>query len=194
MLALLPPMHERMSWTEVAGMLLAVGGVAWVVMEKSGRAAWPSTRAAFRQGVLFAVLSVLFQAASNVLSRIGMTAVTGAPVSPISASLIRVAAGCVCCWMLVKADGRVGATAGAFRNRANLGWLLLGVAVGPVIGIWLSMIALRGSSAGVASTLISLSPIFLIPMSWIAYGERPTLGRVVATIVAMGGVACMMMG
>jgi len=193
-MALWLPMHEKMSWQEIAGMVLAVGGVAWVVAEKSGRAAWPSTPASFRQGVILAVLSLFCQAVGFVCSRLGMNAFTSTPVPAFSATLIRVAMACLWCWALVSVNGRVRETAGAFRNRINLAWLLLGVAVGPVIGIWLSMVALQGASTGVASTLISLSPLFLIPMSWIAYGERPTLGRVLATIVAISGVACMMRG
>jgi drug/metabolite transporter (DMT)-like permease len=193
LLARLSPMHERMTWLEVGGMLLAVAGVAWVVAEKSGRDAWPSTPAAFRQGVICCILSVLFQAGSNVLGRYGLVA-AGAPVAPFSAALVRVAAGCACSWALVMTQGGVRGVAAPFRNPVNLGWILLGVATGPVIGIGLSMIALGGTSTGVASTLIALSPLFLIPLSWAAYGERPTVGRVVATIVALGGVACMMFG
>ena len=110
-----------------------------------------------------------------------------------AATLIRVAAACVCSGGFVLLNGQIRETADVFRNRMSLTWLLLGVVAGPVIGIWMSMVALKGVSTGVACTLISLSPLFLIPMSWFAYGERPTIGRIVATVVALGGVACMML-
>jgi len=193
LMALLPPMNERMSWPQISGMVLAVGGVAWVVAEKSGRMAWPTTPGTFRSGVILGILSLVCQSIGFVSSRVGMNTCASVPIPAFSATLIRVSAACVCCWGLVALNGQVRETAAIFRNRISLAWLLLGVAVGPVIGMWLSMVALQGVATGVACTLISLSPLFLIPMTWIAYGERPTIGRIVATVVALGGVACMMM-
>lgn len=193
LIALLPPMNERMHGQEVAGMVLAVGGVAWVVSEKRGREAWPTTPASFRQGLILSVLSVLCLSAAFVSSRVGMNSFTTAPVPAFSATLTRVSAACLWSFGLVTVTGQARETVGAFQNRRDLAWLLMGVTAGPVVGIWLSMIALQGASAGVASTLISLSPLFLIPMSWAAYGERPTVSRVAATVVALAGVACMML-
>jgi drug/metabolite transporter (DMT)-like permease len=193
LLALLPPIRERMSGQEVIGMALAIGGVIWVVSEKHGRTAWPSTPASFRQGVILSILSVLCLAVSFISARLGMNAFTAAPVPAFSATLLRVTAACLWTFGLVAVTGQTRETAVAFRHRRDFAWLLLGVTVGPVCGIWMSMVALQGAATGVASTLICLSPLFLIPMSWIAYGERPTVGRIVATIIALGGVACMML-
>lgn len=192
LLVLLPPLRERMTWPQVAGMLVAVGGVAWVVSERRGREAWPTTPRSFRRGVALGLLSALFQAVGFVGSRLGMNAFSAAPVPPFSASLVRVAAACVGCWFVVACSGRARATLTPFRSRSNLVWLLLGVAAGPVVGIWLSMVALQGAATGVASTLISMSPLALIPFTWAAYGERPTWGRVLATAVALSGIALMM--
>ena len=66
--------------------------------------------------------------------------------------------------------------------------VLLGTLVGPVLGIWLSMIALEGAKAGVAVALINTSPLILIPIAYFAYGERPTLRTILGTLVAIGGV------
>ena len=192
LLALLPPMHEHLSHQEIAGMALAIGGVIWVVMEKDGRVAWPTTPATFRMGVTLAVLSLFCQALGFTCSRAGMGAFTAVPVPAFSASLIRVAAGSLWCCGLVVVNGQTRESMQAFRDRSSVAWLLLGVTAGPVAGIWLSMVALQGAPTGVAATLISISPLFLIPLSWIAYGERPTPGRIIATLVAMGGIACMM--
>ena len=194
LLATLPPMHEHLSLQIIAGMVLAIGGVAWVVLEKDGRTAWPTTPAGFRQGVILAVLSVFFQALGYVCSRAGMNAFTTTPVPSISATLIRLCAGGIWCCALLLLNREARATISAVRERRTLTWLLSGVTTGPVLGIWLSMVALQGAPTGVATTLISLSPLFLIPMAWIAYGERPTLGRVLATLVALSGIACMMCG
>jgi drug/metabolite transporter (DMT)-like permease len=189
LIALLPPLRERMSVAAVAGMLLAVGGVVWVVAERRGREAWPAEPEEFRRGVLLGVASVVCLSAGFVASRAGMNAFGAAPVPALSATLVRVTAAGVFCWAGAAALGRLRATAAPFFAARNFLWLLAGVAVGPVVGIWFSMVALQGVPGGVATTLISLSPIVLVFLSWAAYGERPTWRRVLGTLMALGGVA-----
>ena len=192
-LAWLPPMRERLDWRGATGMLLAIGGVIWVVMEKRGRESWPTTPAGFRRGVVYSVLNVLVTAVAFLCSRAGMVYCSASPVPPFSAACIRVAAATVFCWALMALTGRLGTTVAPFRDRVNLGWLSLGTTIGMVIGVSLSMVAMQGAATGVATTLISMSPLALIPLTWAAYGERPTWGRVVATVVAMGGIGLLML-
>ena len=47
-----------------------------------------------------------------------------------------------------------------------------GTMSGPVIGIWLSMIALSGIKSGIAVALINTSPLILIPVVYVAYDSR----------------------
>jgi drug/metabolite transporter (DMT)-like permease len=142
---------------------------------------------------LFNILSVIGQAVGFVSSHVGMNAFADKPVPAFSATLIRVGSAGIFCWGVLLFAGRARETAAAFRDRRLFSWLLFGVVAGPVVGIWFSMVALQGASTGIASTLISLSPLVLIPLSWFAYREKPTLGRVIATVVALAGVALMML-
>jgi drug/metabolite transporter (DMT)-like permease len=61
--------------------------------------------------------------------------------------------------------------------------------VGPVLGVTLSLVALSASRVGVASTLMALTPVFLLPLSWLVFRERMTWRSVVGTALAVGGVA-----
>jgi len=191
--ALLPPMHERLSLLQVGGLAMAIAGVTLVVAERKGREAWPAAPAAFRAGIVLSVVSAVCQAFGYLSSRIGMNDFSAVPVPPFSATLIRVIAACLRCSGVMVFTGKTREASVVFRSRAAFAWLLLGVTAGPVVGIWLSMIALQGAPTGVASTLASLSPLFLIPMSWLRYGERPAPGRILATLVALGGVACLLL-
>jgi drug/metabolite transporter (DMT)-like permease len=56
------------------------------------------------------------------------------------------------------------------------------------LGVWLSLLAVQNTNIGVASTLSSLMPIFLIPISYFAYGERVTKQAVFGTVVAFVGM------
>ena len=62
------------------------------------------------------------------------------------------------------------------------------IPVGPVVGIWMSMVAFCGTKSGIAAALINTSPIFMIPIAYFAYGEKPTFRSLAGTAAAMAGV------
>jgi drug/metabolite transporter (DMT)-like permease len=51
------------------------------------------------------------------------------------------------------------------------------------------MIAVQNAPMGIASTLLALPPILLIPLSAWIFGERITLRAVAGTAVALAGAA-----
>lgn len=51
----------------------------------------------------------------------------------------------------------------------------------------LSLVAVQRTSVGIASTLTSLTPMFLIPISYVAFRERVTVQAVVGTLIAFAG-------
>ena len=73
-------------------------------------------------------------------------------------------------------------------NGESMGIITGGTLAGPVIGIWLSMISVAHIETGVATALITTSPIFVIPLSYFSHGEKPTLRGVVGALIAVGGV------
>ena len=69
-------------------------------------------------------------------------------------------------------------------------WALIGGAIfGPFLGVWLSQVAIKHSPTGIAATILSTTPIFLIPVSAWVEGERPTVKAVTGAMVAVAGVA-----
>jgi drug/metabolite transporter (DMT)-like permease len=67
--------------------------------------------------------------------------------------------------------------------------ILGGAFLGPVLGVSLSLFSLQRADAGVASTLSSLAPIFLLPISHIVFKERFGWTAISGTIMALAGVA-----
>jgi drug/metabolite transporter (DMT)-like permease len=66
--------------------------------------------------------------------------------------------------------------------------LLGGTLLGPVLGVWMSLVAVRALDAGVASTLMSLSPVLVLPIARIVDRERIGWRAAVGAGVAVGGV------
>jgi drug/metabolite transporter (DMT)-like permease len=65
----------------------------------------------------------------------------------------------------------------------------LGALVGPVLGVSASLLAIQHAEVGVASTLMALPPVFLLPMSYFFFKERFGWRTVAGTFVAIAGVA-----
>jgi len=69
-------------------------------------------------------------------------------------------------------------------------WAILGGAFsGPFLGVSLSLFALQNTSIGVASTLMALPPIFLLPVDAFYFHEKIGWGSILGTLVAITGVA-----
>ncbi len=63
-----------------------------------------------------------------------------------------------------------------------------GAFFGPFLGVILSMNAIRYTHSGIAQTLLSLTPVTIIPFSIFVFGDRITLRSVLGTITALTGV------
>jgi drug/metabolite transporter (DMT)-like permease len=58
-----------------------------------------------------------------------------------------------------------------------------------VIGASASLYAVQNTEVGIASTLIALPPVFLLPVGWVLFKERFDPVAVLGTLIAIGGVA-----
>ena len=57
------------------------------------------------------------------------------------------------------------------------------------MGVWFSMIAVQNAPVGIASTLMALPPILLVPLTRWVFDERVTVRAVAGTVVALSGAA-----
>ena len=151
------------------------------------------------QGVLFAVGAGVGQGVGLVLSKIGLdyyehdvpSAVLPQVVNvlPFSANMIRCLAGFFCFLLIMWmhqgfADLKKSTTDGR-------GFLYLGLAVicGPFVGVGLSLMAVQYTAAGIASTLMALTPIIIIlPSHWL-FGTPVTAKGVLGALVSCIGVS-----
>lgn len=179
-------LHEALDLQTSLGILLAVTGVIIVVSERSNSKSSSAAVGgqAYRTGLLLALGGSLGQAGGTVLSRLGVAG----GIEPISASLIRLVVATVVLWMIALFGGKATETITALREKPRAGFKVLGgVIMGPVLGVWLSLVAVQRTSVGIASTLTSLTPIFLIPISYVVFRERITRQAVLGTLIAFAG-------
>ena len=78
----------------------------------------------------------------------------------------------------------------SLRQKPAAVWTIVGGSIsGPFLGIWLALISIQRAPLGIASTLQSLSPIFLLPLSYFLFRERIGLASIAGTLVAFAGTA-----
>lgn len=177
---------EKLTSGQIFGILLTVGGIAWVILERNGKS---ENAPEYGRGILFGLGGAIGQATGFVLAKNG---VGGGEFSPISANLIRMTAAVIVLWLITLLQGQVKKTISTFFNdRKGMLATMGGAFAGPFLGVSLSLFALQRVEVGVASTLTALPPIFLLPISYFIFKERFGWGAVVGTLVAMAGVAAL---
>jgi drug/metabolite transporter (DMT)-like permease len=175
---------ETLQLGQIAGIALTLTGIAWVVSTRP--AANSNQPHVDGRGLLFGVLAATGQAVGLVLSKQGMKG----DFSPFAANAIRMFAATAFFWLVtfIQRQGRETIEA-VRRDRSALKLIAVGAFIGPVLGVSASLFAVQHTEVGVASTLISLSPVFLLPISYFVYNERFGWQTVAGTFVAVSGVA-----
>jgi drug/metabolite transporter (DMT)-like permease len=175
---------ETLTVMQIAGIVLALAGIGWVVMSHKEPVDTPHGHT--RRGVIFGVLAALGQAVGLVLSKQGMAG----DFSPFQANAIRMLAAASFIWVWTLFEGQANATLTALREKPKvLRLLALGALVGPVLGVTSSLLAVQHAEIGVASTLMALPPVIVLPISYFALKEKFGWQAVAGTMLAIMGVA-----
>lgn len=174
---------ELVSSREIAGILLAVGGIAWVVTERRSQQTVVENKQ-YRRGIIFGLTGALGQVANLVFARYGL--VDG--YSTLSAAIIRILIALVILWAIAAFRRQILYSFCMWRNKQAFWTMLAGSISGPFLGIWFSMIAIQYARLGIAATLMALPPILLIPIDYVVYRRKVSLRGVVGTFIAIAGV------
>jgi drug/metabolite transporter (DMT)-like permease len=174
---------ETLSATALLGMALTIGGVAWVILERTPTDAPPEAHVS-AGGLLLALASAACQAVGIVMSKVGM-----AGYDTFASTQIRALAGFggfVVLIFLLRGWPRV---VQALRNGPGMGYTSLGAVFGPFLGVWLALVAIKNAEIGVATTILAIVPIQIIPPAILIYHERVSIRAVFGAVVAVAGVA-----
>jgi drug/metabolite transporter (DMT)-like permease len=177
---------ERLLPVQIVGMAVTLAGVGWVITERNEGAESDIDPRTFLIGVLFALGGSAGQALGLYTARLGIYG----DFPTFSAQLIRMLSATLVLWLLTFAQGRAGHTITTLRqNLPAVRTIAIATFFGPFLGIFFSLVAIRYTSLGIASTLQSLPPVFLIPIGYFLFGEKVTPRNVAGTLIALAGVA-----
>lgn len=185
-----PLLGETLGPLQAVGIAVTVGGVAWVIAERNHAASDGHVDAL---GIGFAVAAALCQAGGALMTRhvFALGEIGSAP-----SAVVRIVAGSAILVLMLPLDKRFPAAGGNDANHpdrpsARKTWLLLGTAMflGTFFGIWLQQVAFKSdANIGVAQTLLSTSPLFVLPIVAVL-GDRVSPRAVLGAVVSLVGVA-----
>lgn len=197
LLSLSPPITAIISWACIndelavrqwAAMAITLAGVVWVVMEQPSSDEPPLAPGHKWRGVVLGVLAALTNSIGYVLSKEGI-----GEYDAVAATQIRAFVALPAYALLITLWRRWPGIRVAAGDLRAMGILTFGAIVGPFVGVAFSMIALRYAPTGVVATILATMPVLILPFSILLHHEKVSLRAVGGAIVAVTGVAMLML-
>jgi len=181
-------LDEGLALRDVLGIGLTVCGIAWAALEPHGPAR-EAARGPLRErvsagGLLLAFGGAVGQGGGLVLSKLGL-----AGYDPFSGTQIRVVAGFIGFAVVFSVLGWWRRVPAALRDRRALWYTSVGAFFGPFLGVSLSLLAVQHTAAGIAASIMSTTPILIIPAVVVLHRERVGVAGVGGAVLAVAGVA-----
>lgn len=176
-------LREQLSPMSWAGIIITMTGII-IAMFRHDKENQKMTVSKPLIGLLYAFIGALGQALGIVFSKYGMQ-----QYNPFAATQIRIIVGIIGFVILITMLGKWKPVHAALVDRKAMIPITVGSFFGPFLGVSFSLIAIRYTSTGVASTIMALVPIFIIPPSIWLFKHKVTTREIIGTIISLGGVA-----
>ncbi|MCK5149144.1 DMT family transporter [bacterium] len=175
-------LNEGLALISWIGIAITMGGVAWVVSEKSRRDEGDHR---LGLGVMFGSIYAIGQALGTVMTRM---ALLESDVNLIWSVVIRILGGIlmIVCMALFRRQSVFGLKIKPSANILKIS--LLATFMGAYLAMICQQVAIKFTHAGIAQTLLMSSHLFLLPLGRIS-GEKISWRAILGALIAMGGIA-----
>lgn len=188
---------ETLTWKSGLAMGVTLMGIAISILSK-GEGPRVKLTLPFK-GVLLGLGAGLGQGVGLVLSKVGMqhyasSIPSDAPalmddMLPFASTMIRAVIGAAGFLGLMALQRDLPRLRAAVKDRTGMRYALIMTLFGPVLGVSLSLMAVQYTNAGIASTLMALTPVFILFPYAFLYKQRIKFREVLGVVVSMTGVA-----
>lgn len=192
-MTLVPPMTaiigwmilgESMSLLEITGMVMTVSGIALAIFSRKGEGNNKKVRLSYPvKGILFALGGAVGQAVGLVLSKYGM-----GDYNAFAATQIRIIAGLIGFGLIIIILKKGYLIRKAFKSKPGMLGTGLGSVFGPFLGVSFSLIAVQYAATGVASTIMAIVPILIIPPAVMFFKQKVSWLEIIGAFISVGGV------
>ncbi len=198
MMALAPPFAAFIGWivlgevlspTNLLGMTITLLGIVIVILKRersevNGIISRKIKSNYSIQGVLLALGGAMGQGAGLVLSKKGM-----GDYDAFSASQIRVLTGIAGFIFVLTFMNRWPRFAAAIKNIPAMKRITIGAFFGPFLGVSFSLLAVQHTQAGIAATLMSITPVLIIAPAVFIFKEKINWKEILGAIITVIGIA-----
>jgi len=174
---------ERLGLMQFAGMIVVLAGIAMAIFSRNGKGEKISLKLA-PKGVLYALGGALGQALGLVLSKYGMEG-----YDSFASTQIRIIAGIAGFSFLITVFSKWKSVITSLGNIPAMKALTIGAFFGPFLGVSFSLISVKHTEAGIASTIMAIVPILILPPAIWIYKQKITVREVLGAILSVIGVA-----
>jgi drug/metabolite transporter (DMT)-like permease len=174
---------ESLTMFNFLGMTLAFLGIGLAIFSRNGKGERLSIKLSPR-GILYAFGGAVGQALGLILSKLGIR-----DYDPFAATQIRILAGIIGFAILVTVLRRWKTVAASVLNRQAMSPITAGAFFGPFLGVSFSLISIKNTEAGIASTIMALVPVLIILPAVVLFKQKVTIAEVAGAIISVGGVA-----
>lgn len=188
---------ETLSWNALLGMLVTLTGIGISVLNKGTSSHKISLKLPLK-GVLFGIGAGIGQGVGLVLSKVGMTYYEVsipageemvADLMPFASTFIRAVTGAVGFLCVMGFQRQFHTLKTSVRDFKGMNAAVWATITGPFIGVSLSLMAVQYTEAGIASTLMALTPVFIIWPAHFFFGQKVTFKEVIGACISVAGVS-----
>lgn len=184
-------LKESFTGMNLVGMFITLIGIAIVVLDKPAvdkdelkkpKQLLKSVHSV--KGLLLAFGGAAGQGVGLVLSKLGMQ-----QYDPFASTQIRIITGIIGFTIIILIAGRLGKLHKAIKNKPAMGLVTLGAIFGPFLGVSFSLLSIQHTSTGIASTIMAIVPVLIIPPSIYLFKESVNKREIIGALLAVFGVA-----
>ena len=188
---------QQMTVMSIIAMLVTLAGISISVLGR-GEHHKVSLKLPLN-GVLFAIGAAVCQGVGLVLSKIGMDhyeVSTEMPdwLIPFSANFYRCVAGIIGFTLLLYFRDGMAPLREAMHDRKGFTVATATTIFGPFVGVGFSLMAVQYTAAGIASTLMAMTPIIILLPSYWLFHEKITWKAIVGAFISVVGVSLFFLG
>jgi drug/metabolite transporter (DMT)-like permease len=197
MMALAPPFAAFIGWlvlgevlspTNLLGMTITLSGIVIVILKRersevNGIVSRKIKSNYSVQGVLLALGGAIGQGAGLVLSKKGM-----GDYDAFSASQIRVLTGIVGFIFVLTFMKRWPRFMAAIKNVPAMNRITIGAFFGPFLGVSFSLLAVQHTQAGIAATLMAITPVLIIAPAIFIFKEKINWKEILGAVITVIGI------
>lgn len=197
-MSLAPPFAALVSWLVLdevltfknwLGMAITMTGIVIVILKRektelNGSVVRKLKSGYSLPGIFLALGGAVGQATGLVISKKGMGS-----YDAFSSAQIRVLTGIAGFTVILFFLKRWPRVRAALKNPPALRRITLGAFFGPFLGVSFSLLAVQNTEAGIAATLMAVTPVLIIAPSVILFKEKVNWKEIIGAIITVSGVA-----